>query len=554
MDGIFLSKLIPLLRDHIIGRRLIRVRQISRTKFSFEFGKGKVLIVSIHPMFYRVSLESLPRAAGHILTPLIMKLRKCVQGGFIRDISHVPYERTIFFHIENTDEVGNEVNYKLAVELMGQFSNLILLDTEDVILSAARQKKTRYREIMPGVGYVVFGGNRLLPDAVKAANLKEIISNSTNTIKALTSRISGISKISAQEIIYRAGLISKLPSVTEEEANALQNALMNYLEECRDSKCVYLYRDERDNPVTISFCELHHLTARYEVFRDVFEGIERYFQTKESIDEFMRVKERVLSSLRKEFEDTEDTLYKVEGDLRRGEDYGRYKLYGDLLSMHYGEIEKGTKEVTLSDYEGNRVTIPLDPALNLAQNVSRYYERYKRMKRKMEFLKERITSLKGHLNDVEKRLKEAEACEDIDKLREMEGRLSKAQTPRRGETNRSTPREFFKDGYTILVGKSNKQNDELTFKIAKKDDVWLHTQAIPGSHVIIRNPDKKEIPFEVLKYAASLAVTYSKAKRSSNVPVDYTKVKNVWKPRGAKPGFVLYRSQKTLFADPLDRP
>ncbi|RKX56178.1 MAG: hypothetical protein DRP50_00970 [Thermotoga sp.] len=550
VDGIFLSRFIPLLENRVIGRRIMRTRQISKTKFSLEFGKKKALIISIHPQFYRISLETLPDDIKYISHSFIMRLRKYIQGGFIRSISQIPYERTVFLNIENTDEIGNIVNYRIAIELMGQFSNLILLDANNIILSAARQMTTKYREILSNVRYVIFGGDKLLPDSVKIEDLRVQLSSYSSLSKGLTTIIAGISKRTAQEIIYRAGLTRESG---KDEVTALQNALNGYLEETKNASRVYVYKDEMDFPIEVSFCQLHHLTASYEIFDSVFEGLEWYFHIREARDEFTRTKKKLLSISRKEFEDTQDILYKIQGELEKSEDYERYKIYGDLLSMHYGEGKKGLEMITLSDYEGNKVTIPLDPALSLSQNIDRYYGMYKRLKRKKESLKKRIVLLERQMSDMGKRLKEIEECEDIDKMKAVKEEIEKSKTKKKETTKRSSPREFFKNGYTILIGKSNKQNDELTFKIAKKDDIWLHTQAIPGSHVVIRNPDKKEIPFEVLKFAACLAATYSRAQKSSNVPVDYTKVKNVWKPRGAKPGFVLYKEQKTLFVNPLDR-
>jgi predicted ribosome quality control (RQC) complex YloA/Tae2 family protein len=498
-------------------------------------------------------------------TAFCMLLRKHFQGGRITEIRQVESERIIELHVTHVDELGFSVNKRLTVEIMGKHSNIIAIDesTGRIIDSIKRISPdlSRYRQLLPGLPYVYPPGhNKVCFYTLTEETLSEIIENSSSPLpKALVDGIQGVSPVISEEICRTA--VRSAP----QDADALTAAdLHKVISEmthliCSGSIKPVVYIDKDKTPVDFHIFPLSDAESLLDkiVFDNPSSAAEYYFSHKASSN---RIRQKS-ADLMRVLNASLDKLYlkkqRLSEDLFAAENAEPYRIYGELLTANLHRISQGQSVArVLNYYENTEVDIPLDPRFSPSENAQRYFRKYSKAKTAVGEKKIQLEETSHSIDYLESVLAYVENADTLEEIEEIRQELAEGGYLRRRKNGYRTSKSKLQpyaftagDGSRILVGRNNKENDLLTLKTANKKDLWFHTKDIPGSHVILSTEGR--IPSdEAIRQAASLAAYYSKARHSSNVPVDYTQVRYVKKPSGAKPGMVIYINQRTLYVNP----
>lgn len=525
----------------------------------------KRLFLSLSPDCPRVSFTDTVLENPANPPMFCMLLRKHLASGRILAVEGIGAERLLLFRVQSTNELGDRVVNTLVCELTGHKTNLILLNGQGKILDAARRSDLEAggRLIQPGILYVPPENSEktdfLNGDLSKAA--QESLQNSEKRLAdGLLSHIAGISPLICREIAFLCTGDCDAPSGTV-TPNALADRLTALRDRVKLGGTPYILYDKMGNPRDFSFMEIRQygdaVTVKelpsYSRLLDLFYGEREHNRRMEQGkgDLVKLVKTLIARNGKK--------LLLRQRELKKTENREQLRIYGELIKANLYRIEKGANRAVVENYydpDCKAIEIPLNAALSPAANAAKYFKDYKKACTAEQTLGGLIAQCEAEGEYLESVLFELQAADTTAELTQIRteltdaGYLSKKQSQKRQKTN-AKPLEFEKNGFEILVGRNNLQNDELTLRTAAKSDLWFHTKNIHGSHVILRTEGKTPDE-ETLIYAATLAARYSKAAGSNQVPVDYTPVKYVKKPAGAKPGMVIYTTNKTLYVNPLD--
>lgn len=493
-----------------------------------------------------------------------MLLRKHLQGGRISEISQKDSERIIEFSIETYNELGFSVNRKLIVEIMGKHSNIILIDSESMkIIDCIKRISidvNRYRQLLPGKIYEYPPSQDKIPfGQITRDNLKMQLAQREDALpKALLDIIQGISPALATTFVDKAAESNFRFAEDFEGIYQEIEQLRTSLNAGTYKPVVYLENQEK--PLEFHITELsafeHSPSKKY--FDTISEALEYYFAHKASSN---RIKQKG-TDLDKAVKNNLNKLYlkkqRLAEDLLNAEDSDNYRLYGELLTANLHLIKSGESQVKVVNYyDGTTISIPLDKKISPSKNAQQYFKKYGKSKtavKEKTLQLEEVAADIDYVESVATFLDSAKTLEEIDVIRQElvdSGFLRKRKSTGKPMKPKSGPYSYTtKDGYRVLVGRNNVENDLLTFKIASPKDIWFHTKDIPGSHVILIT-EGKPVSDEAILEAASIAALYSKGKDSENVPVDYTRVRFVKKPKGAKPGMVIFTDNKTIYTHPM---
>ncbi len=568
LDGAFLhivrSELMPL-----VGSRVDKVYQPSREEIVVSLRTlrdgVKKLIFSANSMSARVNLTSAAFENPQQPPMLCMLLRKHLGGGRLSDIRQDGLERILYFDFECTNEIGDAVTNTLIAEIMGRHSNIILVRNGRVVDSVKRitDDISSVRRVLPNIEYEnPPRENRLCLLECSADDVLSAIEGSTEKLaKKLTTVLEGVSPIFARECAYYSA--KDVDAVCCELSDSAKDRLRFILGKAKkalNSEAEFTVISEL-NGRKKDFCFINieqystgmlvtHSDSANALLDSFFAAADRTERTKQRAHDLLKL-------LLNAYERVSRKLELQKKELSECGEREVFRVCGDLLNANIYRLEKGMTKVTLEDfYTGEPREITLDARLSPAQNAQKYYNEY----RKLDTAEKKLTDLiaKGQqeliyidsvFDAVSRTDSEADLAEIRRELREQ-GYLRGGVRADEKVKKLSEPLKFrSSDGFDILVGRNNRQNDQLTLKTAKATDIWLHTQGIAGSHVIIRT-EGKEAPEQTLFEAAMLAAYHSKGRESSQVPVDYTAVKFVKKPAGAKPGMVIFTNNRTLFVAP----
>ena len=577
LDGIVINGIVNEIKSKLINGKIDKVYQPESDEILLNIrnnGENLKLLISASSNNPRIYLTSTKKSNPAAPPMFCMLLRKHLQGGRIISINQPSLERIINIEIQTFDELGVLTTKSLTVEIMGRHSNIILWDksSEKIIDSIKRITPdiSSIRIILPGVKYdLPPSQDKLNPLFLEKESLIKRLSltNEGELIyKFIYKNYMGISPLIAREICYAANLDTtlRIGEMTSEDKENLIKSFNAIMSNIKSNK--YFPNMVVDNNIgkvmsfsVIDINQYKLLTKKY--YDTISTLLEDYYQTRDNLD---RIKQKSIS-LRKNISNKLDRalkkLSKQRDELLTAQKREKYKIFGDLITANIYRIEKGLEEIEVEnfyseDYE--TINIKLDVSLSPSQNAQKYFKKYNKLKNAYKFISNEIIKTKEEVDYLEHVLISIDNCtslKDLDDIKEeliSEGyhKGNNKNKKRNISSNQSSPRQYIsKDGYDIYVGKNNKQNDYLTIKFASKDDIWLHTKDIPGSHVIIKNKGE-EIPPSTIKEAALLAAYYSKGNLSSNVPVDYTERKNVKKPKGAKLGMVTYENNNTIYVTP----
>ncbi|MEN3041717.1 MAG: NFACT family protein [Fervidobacterium sp.] len=554
-DGFVMKSIINCIAQKLIG---LNVRNIYLSKnslfFSFDVGDLKVCV---NPNFAHISLVDhlIKEPERNVFVDL---LRSRIRGAKVIEFFSHGHERIAVLKLKKIDEIGSIHNYVIYFDVMGKHSNVILVENDEII-DAFKRVETRMRRLLPGEKFVFFNSEKKNIEEISSDEiLGNLISKFKDKKKKLSeflySSIQGFSKITAQELLYRAGLEDKsITEVNESDVKSLFGGLMSIADELRNNKVFLYYKDDR--PVDVSSIRLNGYNDE-KLCEDVVSCVNEYFEFIETREILEQKRKQLLSVIKTKINQYEELKEKIINEILECAEADKYRKYGELLKIYSYQIEHGIESIDLFDWEtGEYITVPVEKNLTPIENSIRYFNLYSKLKRKLRGLEERKSIIEKELMYFQQLLITIENAEHLEELNEIEDEMvendlikSKRQKREKRDGQLSQPRKYIYNGFTIYVGKNNRQNDELVRK-ANNNDLWLHVQGMPGAHVIVKT-NGRDIDEDSLIYAAKLAAMYSKGKYSTNVPVDYTLIKYVKKPKGFRPGLVLYSNFKTIFVDP----
>ena len=572
LDAIFLRAVVGELTPPLLGARIDKVQMPARDQIVLLVRGSQRVLLSVNPNQPRIQLTGQTRDNPAQPPMFCMLLRKHLLGARIESIEQPDLERVVTVTLRAADELGQTGKRQLVLEAMGRRANLVLLDEEGRILDCLRRvpfEPNSDRALLPGLFYHLPAPLRKLsllsePEAALAL-LAEGGEAEEPADRWLIDHFTGLSPLIARELVHRAVGVTdaRFGELSGEEREKLISQVKTLINNLKDGKFTPTILSREGRPVDFTYCPITQYGAETVVeARGTFS---------ELLDEFYGARERQELSARRGKELSRAAVVARDRMARKCEtlkreyaatqDRDRLRLCGDLITANLYRMERGMASFTTENFyeeEQPRLTIALDPLLTPQQNAAKYYKRYNKAKSAEIHLREQIAKAEAERLYLDSVLQEIAQSETEQEFAEIRRELQETGYLRRGKDKRDkkasvrafAPREYRSSaGLRILVGRNNAQNDQLTLKRADKRDVWLHAQKIHGSHVILctlgAEPDERS-----LAEAASLAAYYSQARESANVPVDYTSVKYVRKPAGARPGMVVYETYRTLYVTP----
>ena len=561
LDGAFLHCLRDELWQRLQETRIDKIHQPSREELVFAM-RGRTgtekLYLSARVNSPRVQLVSDTPENPATPPPFCMLLRKRLTGARLADIRQIGLERVLYFDFDAVNELGDPVRLTVAAELMGRHSNLIVIGEEGRIVDAIKRvdlSMSPVRPVLPGMPYFPPPADDTRCDAL-LGDVEQLLlaveADEAPADKALQSRVQGFSPLICREIACLAGADkSRLAAAFEKVRSALQEG---------GRRVPYLIYRADGTPLEFSFLPItqYGLEAMGREAASFSALLSDFYAEKDAAERLRRYAHDIMRTLTNATERISRKLENQRRELAASIDRDRKRLYADLINANLHAIPKGADSVELINYYDEScamLTVPLDPSLSAARNAQKYYKEYRKAKNAEEILKEQITLGEEelrYLESVSDALTRATGTRELEEIRielEQSGYLRARKEKRRAPQPQKPLTFVSDDGFTILVGRNNVQNDRLTTRIAKGSDWWFHVKNIPGSHTVILT-EGAEPPESTLMQAAILAATHSKAANSEQVPVDYTRIRHVKKPSGAKPGMVIYENNRTVYVTP----
>ena len=537
-DGFFLHHMVEELRRELVNGRIQKINQPFEQELVLQIRSNRQshrLLLSAHPVFGRIQLTQTTFENPAQPSTFIMVLRKYLQGALIESIEQVENDRIVEITVSNKNEIGDHIQATLIIEIMGKHSNILLVDKRShKILEVIKHvgfSQNSYRTLLPGSSYIAPPSTESLnPFTIKDEKLFEILQTQELTAKNLQSLFQGLGRDTANEL----------------EKLLVRDKLSTFRHFFGQNAKPYL--------TETSFSPVPFANQVGEHFASLSDLLDTYYKDKAERDRVKQQASELIRRVENELQKNRHKLKKQEKELLATDNAEEFRQKGELLTTFLHQVPNDQDQVTLDNYYTNQpITIALDKALTPSQNAQRYFKRYQKLKEAVKYLTELIEETKAtilYLESVETVLNQA-GLEEIAEIREeliQTGFIRRRQ--REKIQKRKKPEQYLaSDGKTIIyVGRNNLQNEELTFKMARKEELWFHAKDIPGSHVVISgnlNPSD-----EVKTDAAELAAYFSKGRLSNLVQVDMIEVKKLNKPTGGKPGFVTYTGQKTLRVTP----
>ncbi|MGW7928015.1 Rqc2 family fibronectin-binding protein [Staphylococcus xylosus] len=551
-DGLFTKKIVESLQFLVDGR-IHKINQPENDTMLIvirQNRKNHQLLLSIHPSFTRMHLTN-KKYDNPFDPPMFARVfRKHIEGGIVKAVRQIGNDRRVEIDVQSKDEIGDTIYRTIILEIMGKHSNLILVDDNRKIIEGFKHltpNTNQYRTVMPGFQYEAPPTqNKINPFEISGVEaLKYIDFNSGKIARQLLNHFEGFSPLITNEIANRRQFMT---------TQTLPEAFDEVLEEIQGEPTPVFHKNHESGKEDFYFMKLDQFYDDIVLYDSLHDLLDRYYDAR---GERERVKQRandLVKFVQQQLHKSQNKLSKLIDEREGTKEKEQQQLFGELITANIYRIEQGDESLTaLNYYNGEEVTIPLNPTKSPAVNAQNYYKKYNKLKTREHELQHQIQLTKENIDyfeSIEQQLAHisVDEIDDIrDELADQGFMKQRKQSKKKKKQTMQIQAYTSSDGDTILVGKNNKQNDYLTNKQAKKHHLWFHTKDIPGSHVVILSDEPSE---ETIKEAAMLSAYFSKAGSSAQVPVDYTEIKHVHKPSGAKPGFVTYDNQKTLYATP----
>lgn len=567
-DGLVISNLVYELNHTILNAKINKIAQPENDElmFTLKGTNGQYRLA----MSASASLPFLYLTDRNKPSPLTapnfcMVLRKHIGNGRIKKIWQPHMERIIQFEIEHLDDLGDLCTKTLVVELMGKHSNIIFCNSNGMIIDSIKHVSSMMssvREVLPGRAYCIPATQEDKQNPLKASEehfINEALSKPCSVSKAIYASFTGISPVIANEVCFRASIDGDLPagSLTPDEKKHLFHNFSWLMEDILAHRYVPNIVNHGKEPVDFSCIRLSEY-ADYEIreYDSISAVLEQFYaarnvytRIRQKSFDLRRIVNTALERNRKKYQ-------LQEKQLKDTEKREKYKVYGELIHTYgYGLPEGADKLEALNYYTNEMITVPLDKTIGPKENAQKYFDRYNKLKRTFEALTGLIKETKAeidHLESIAASLDIALTEDDLVQIKEELTEFSYIKRKRSDKKAKIKSRPFHyrsSDGYDIYVGKNNYQNEELTFKFATGNDWWFHAKGIPGSHVLVK-ANNEELPDRVFEEAGRLAGYYSKGRDNEKIEIDYLQKKNVKKPNGSAPGFVVYYTNFSLTIHP----
>ena len=570
-DGLVISNLVYELNNTILNTKISKIAQPESDEllFTLKGPQGQYRLA----MSASASLPFLYLTDSNKQSPLTapnfcMLLRKHIANGRITRIFQPHMERIIHFEIEHLDELGDLRTKTLIVELMGKHSNIIFCNSDGVIIDSIKHVSSMMssvREVLPGRPYCIPATQEDKQNPLTATEdtfLNIVMKKPVSLTKAIYGSFTGISPVIANEICFRASVDGDMPTDALDE-NGKKHLFHNFqwmMDDVRnhnytpniitrgkepvDFSCFWLSEYDSDAYSVQEYDSISKVLEEYYASRNVYTRIRQ-----KSVD-LRKIVNTALERNRKK--------YQLQAkQLKDTEKRDKYKIYGELLHTYGYGLADGSRQLeALNYYTNEMVTIPLDPTLDAKENAQKYFDKYGKLKRTYEALTDLIQETKAeidHLESIAAALDIAQTEDDLVQIKEelMEyGYIRRKRTDKKAKIKSKPFHYISSDGYHMYVGKNNYQNEELTFKFATGNDWWFHAKGIPGSHVIVKTNNEEDLPDRMFEEAGRLAGYYSSGRDSDKLEIDYLQKKNVKKPGGSAPGFVVYYTNYSLTIQP----
>ncbi|MDO5294905.1 MAG: NFACT RNA binding domain-containing protein [bacterium] len=571
LDGIVINNLVSDLTNTLVGGRINKIAQPEKDELLLTIKNNREqyrLLISASASLPLMYLTNDNKQSPMTAPNFCMLLRKHLNSAKIMSITQPGLERIVNFEIEHLNELGDVCTKHLIVEIMGKHSNIIFCDDQKVIIDSIKHISSlvsRVREVLPGRPYFIpHTMDKLDPLTLTAEQFETVtLAKPMAVQKAIYSTLTGFSPVIAAELCHRASIDADVSTaaLSENERLHLYTQLAHLIEDIHTKNYVPNIVYDKNTPVEFASVPLSCYNGLTEKkFDTISPVLETYYADKNTIT---RIKQKSVD-LRKIITNALERNHKKYDlqlkQLSDTEKRDKYRIYGEMINTYGYGLEEGAKELCCLNYYTNEdIKIPLDPTLTPGENAKKYFDRYNKLKRTFEALttqtaetKEEIT----HLDQIHTSLSFAQNEDDLVEIKEelMEfGYMKRRYLGKKaGKKLKITSKPFHyisSDGYHMYVGKNNYQNEELTFKFATGNDWWFHAKGIPGSHVVVKS-EGDELPDRTFEEAGRLAAHYSKANDAEKVEIDYTQRKNVKKPSGGKPGFVVYYTNYSLMIEP----
>lgn len=548
-DGLFTHAMIHELNQTLQNGRVTKISQPYPNEVILTIRANRTnypVLLSANPRYARFQITQIPYTNPAVPTNFTMMLRKYLEGAKLLKIKQLDNDRVVYFEFLTRNELGDKLPLLLSAEIMGRYSNVILINqsTNKIIdtIKHVGMDQNRYRTLLPGATY------RQPP----TQNKENPFEQDSNTFEEL------IQKYPNREVLAD-NLLKQYQGISRDNTLALADKLHssnNFVQAFND----FLAMTEDPIPtMNGNNFSIFADNPNDKKFTTLSEMLDIFYHTKANRDRVQQQGGQLLHVIRKNLQRNKKKLKKLSNELKATENADEYRIKGEVLTTYLYQIKRGMTKITLPNfYDNNKeITISLSNQLSPSQNAQKYFKKYQKLKNAVTFVNEQIELTQkevAYLEEIQTQIELATPA-DLDDIKtelQQEGYIKKKQQKSKhsSRVKINKPESFIaSDGTEILVGKNNLQNEKLTLHTAKKTDIWLHAKNIPGSHVIIKSNNPSD---ETLFEAAMLAAYFSKFRSSANVPIDYVQVKNIRKPNGSKPGFVIYEGQKTLTVTPTE--
>ncbi|WP_409969017.1 NFACT RNA binding domain-containing protein [Bengtsoniella intestinalis] len=570
LDALTLHAIVEELRPQLIGSRIEKVQQPSRDQILLTLRGNRKLLLNASPQAPRLQLTSISRENPAEPPMFCMLLRKHFASARIADIRQPSLERLVELELDIVDELGNGSTRTLILEALGRRANLILVDQNGRIVESIRRVEgdiTAHRQVLPGLFYHhPTQAEKTMPQEATPEHFHTLLTNSvpeTKVAQVFLDGYFGLSPMMARELVHQG--CGDIDLRCNQVDGAVKTALFAQIVQLQDrletGDFVPTMLSREGKPFEVAYCPVgqygDYLTqTTYPTFADLLDA---FYQTQEHADRIRQQGADLMRTVTKAIERLRKKLLLQEKEYETTLNREHLRVQGELLTANLYRMERGGSKVTVDNYydDCKPITIDLDPRKSPQDNAAGYFKRYTKAKTAQSHLEVLMT--KGaeeltYLESVLQALQQAESRQDFTDIRQelQDGGYVRRNPKEKKQMRRAQtgPRVFqTSGGHRVLVGRNNRQNDQLTLKDADHRDIWLHTQKIHGSHVIL-STNGGDVTQEEIVEAAKLAAYYSQAKDSANVPVDYTPVKFVKKPSGGRPGMVIYTTYQTVNVKP----
>lgn len=533
IDGISLNKIKDELKENLSGKKINKITKNTEVSLSIYFGKTE-LIFSCNPSFPICYIADSKESVLENTAGLAANMKKHLLNAMLTDIQQLRFDRILCFKFAKINELGEIKNYSIYFEIMGKYSNFIFADENDKIIDLLKRfslEENRLRALFPGLKYE----QPIIEEKISPLNITEDEFNKFKNENSLLKNIEGLGKLTVQNITDFNSFTQLLnaqsqPKIFLNKGRIVLGSVLNILPKGKEYDDVLSFKSFR-------------------------EAINFYINSENLSSSFDTLKTQLLDNINKKVKKNMRILSLLEDEALEKQDFIKYKEQGDILAASIYTLKRGMTSLTTYDFYNNReISIPLDPQITPQENLEKLYKKYNKLKRGMEANKRRFIEINeelNYLNSIKLFIDNSSNTDNLKLIQEeliSQGYIKLQQ--KKGNRKKQIKEigygvlEF--EGFKILYGRNNIENDNLTFKVASKEDIWLHSKNIPGSHVIIK---ANEITEEMLLKGAEVAAYFSKSSTGDKISVDYTKKRYINKPKGSKPGFVTYENEKNILIE-----